>query len=48
MPEGKEFVIVHDLHKSFGEGDTRQRVLRGTDFAVDRGGHRQEPGFAAL
>lgn len=31
------FLEVHDLHKSYGEGDSRQEVLRGMDFTVDKG-----------
>lgn len=31
------FLEVHDLHKAYGEGDSRQEVLRGMDFTVDKG-----------
>jgi putative ABC transport system ATP-binding protein len=31
------FLEVHDLHKSYGEGDSRQEVLRGMHFTVDKG-----------
>ncbi len=32
----QHFMEVHDLYKSFGNGDTRQDVLRGLSFSVDR------------
>ncbi len=32
-----EFLKVSELYKSFGEGDTRQEVLRGLSFTVRRG-----------
>ncbi len=31
------FLEVRDLHKAYGEGDSRQEVLRGMDFTVDKG-----------
>ncbi len=31
------FLKVHDLHKSYGEGENRQEVLRGIDFSVEEG-----------
>ena len=31
------FLEVHDLHKAYGEGDSRQEVLRGMDFSVAKG-----------
>lgn len=31
------FLEVHDLHKAYGEGDSRQEVLQGMDFTVDKG-----------
>ncbi len=31
------FLEVCDLHKAYGEGDSRQEVLRGMDFTVDKG-----------
>ena len=33
----KRFLEVVDLRKGFGEGDTRQEVLRGVDFTVAKG-----------
>ncbi|MBQ9270082.1 MAG: ABC transporter ATP-binding protein [Oscillospiraceae bacterium] len=33
----KKFLEVVDLRKGFGEGDTRQEVLRGMDFTVAKG-----------
>ena len=33
----KRFLEVVDLRKGFGEGDTRQEVLRGGDFTVAKG-----------
>lgn len=31
------FLQIRDLKKSFGEGDTRQEVLRGLSFEVEKG-----------
>ncbi len=31
------FLEIHDLHKAYGEGDSRQEVLRGMNFTVDKG-----------
>ena len=31
------FLIVSNLYKSFGEGESRQEVLKGMDFAVKKG-----------
>ena len=31
------FLTVKDIYKSFGEGDSRQEVLRGMDFTVSKG-----------
>ena len=33
----KEFLKIVDVHKSFGEGDTKQDVLRGMNFDVAKG-----------
>ena len=35
MPD--KFLEVKDIHKAFGTGDSRQEVLRGTDFSVAKG-----------
>ena len=35
MPD--KFLEVRDIHKAFGTGDSRQEVLRGTDFSVAKG-----------
>lgn len=35
MPEN--FLEVRDIHKAYGTGDSRQEVLRGTDFSVAKG-----------
>ena len=33
----ENFLIVKDIFKSFGTGDSRQEVLKGTDFSVAKG-----------
>lgn len=33
----REFLVIRDLMKGFGEGDTRQEVLKGVDFTVSKG-----------
>ena len=33
----KNFLEVKDIYKAYGTGDSRQEVLRGTDFTVDKG-----------
>ena len=33
----KKFLEIKDLRKGFGEGDTRQEVLQGVNFAADKG-----------
>jgi putative ABC transport system ATP-binding protein len=33
----KDFLVISDLQKSFGEGQARQEVLRGTNFSVKKG-----------
>jgi len=33
----KNFLEVKDIYKAYGTGDSRQEVLRGTDFSVDKG-----------
>jgi putative ABC transport system ATP-binding protein len=35
MPEN--FLEVRQIYKGYGEGDSRQEVLRGTDFSVQKG-----------
>ena len=35
--ELKEFLNVCNVYKAFGEGDSRQEVLRGMDFTVRKG-----------
>jgi len=35
--EEKKFLEIVDIHKSFGEGQTRQDVLKGMSFSVGRG-----------
>ncbi len=37
MPEEKEFLVIKDIRKSFGFGDTKQDVLRGMNFTVKKG-----------
>lgn len=32
-----DFLVIEDLRKGFGEGDTRQEVLQGVSFSVARG-----------
>ena len=31
------FIEIRDIHKSYGEGETKQEVLRGMDFTVAKG-----------
>ena len=33
----EEFLVVSNVHKAFGTGDSRQEVLRGMDFTVAKG-----------
>ncbi len=33
----EDFLVIHDLKKSFGQGEARQDVLRGMDFTVKQG-----------
>ncbi|MCR4850161.1 MAG: ABC transporter ATP-binding protein [Lachnospiraceae bacterium] len=33
----ENFLVIHDLKKSFGQGEARQDVLRGMDFTVKQG-----------
>ena len=35
--KSKKFLEVHELKKSFGTGDTRQEVLKGINFNVEKG-----------
>ena len=35
--QDKKFLEVHELKKSFGSGDTKQDVLRGISFTVEKG-----------
>jgi len=35
--EDKEFLKIENLKKSFGEGEARQEVLKGVNFAVAKG-----------
>ena len=37
MEQGNHFLQVVDITKSFGSGDTRQEVLRGISFSVEKG-----------
>ncbi len=34
---GDSFLEVHQIFKAYGTGDSRQEVLRGTDFSVKKG-----------
>ena len=31
------FLEIHELRKSFGEGENRTEVLKGLDFSVEKG-----------
>ena len=33
----EEFLVIHDLHKSYGEGESRQEVLKGLSVSVSKG-----------
>ncbi len=33
----ENFLEVRDIYKAYGTGDSRQEVLRGTDFSVAKG-----------
>ena len=37
MCDEKKFLEVVDLKKSFGEGETKQEVLRGMNFSIAKG-----------
>ena len=37
MGENKDFLEIVDVKKAYGEGDTRQEVLRGMNFSVANG-----------
>ena len=37
MGENKKFLEIVDVKKSYGEGDTKQEVLRGMNFTVANG-----------
>ena len=37
MTKDNKFLNIVDIHKSFGEGETRQDVLRGMNFTVAKG-----------
>ena len=37
MGENKNFLEIVDVKKSYGEGDTKQEVLRGMNFTVANG-----------
>ena len=37
LKNNESFLEIRDLRKGFGQGDTRQEVLQGVDFAVNKG-----------